>query len=84
MSRLQFSDEVRVTHGHKAPLLALVGGALMVISGLLSWSFDNRILDDISIRFYPAGIQIYSMMFGVLALILGVLLVRRPPWMSPA
>jgi branched-chain amino acid transport system permease protein len=84
MSRLQFSDEVRVTHGHKAPLLALVGGALMVISGLLSWSFDNRILDDISIRFYPAGIQIYSMMFGVLALVLGVLLVRRPPWMSPA
>ena len=39
----------------------------MVISGLLSWSFDNRILDDISIRFYPAGIQLYAMMFGVLA-----------------
>ncbi len=57
----------------------------MVISGLLSWSFDNRILDDISIRFYPAGIQLY------------VDDVRRPrrsssacccsgarPWMSPA
>ncbi|MFL6154147.1 MAG: branched-chain amino acid ABC transporter permease [Ornithinibacter sp.] len=84
MSRLRFSDETRVEHGPKAPLLALAGGALMVISGLLSWSFDNRVLDDISIRFYPAGIQIYSMMFGVLALILGVLLIRRPPWMSPA
>ena len=84
MSRLRFSDEARVTHASKCPPLAMAGGALMVISGLLSWSFDNRILDDISIRFYPAGIQIYSMMFGVLALILGVLLLRRPPWMSPA
>ena len=84
MSRLRFSDETRTTHGPKAPALALAGGALMVISGLLSWSFDNRILDDISIRFYPAGIQLYAMMFGVLALILGVLLLRRPAWMSPA
>ena len=56
----------------------------MIISGLLSWSFDNRILGDISVRFYPAGIQLYAMMFGVLAVILGVLLLRRPPWMSPA
>ncbi len=84
MSRLRFSDETRTTHASKCPPLAVVGGALMVISGLLSWSFDNRILDDISIRFYPAGIQLYAMMFGVLALILGVLLLRRPPWMSPA
>ena len=56
----------------------------MIISGLLSWSFDNRILGDISIRFYPAGIQLYAMLFGILAVILGVLLLRRPPWMSPA
>ena len=41
--------------------LAIVGGALMIISGLLSWSFDNRILGDISVRFYPAGIQLYAM-----------------------
>ncbi len=84
MSKLRFSDEARTTHAAKCPPLAIVGGALMVISGLLSWSFDNRILDDISIRFYPAGIQLYSMMFGVLAIILGVLLLRRPAWMSPA
>ncbi len=84
MSRLRFSDETRTAHGPKAPVLALAGGALMVISGLLSWSYDERILGNIAVRFYPAGIQIYSMMFGVLALILGVLLVRRPPWLSPA
>ncbi|MFL6080634.1 MAG: branched-chain amino acid ABC transporter permease, partial [Ornithinibacter sp.] len=84
MSRLRFSDETRVKHGPKAPLLALAGGALMVISGLLSWSFDNRILGDLSIRFYPAGIQLYAMLFGVLGVILGALLLRRPAWMSPA
>ena len=84
MSRLRFSDETRTKHASKCPPLAIVGGVLMVISGLLSWSYDNRILGDLSIRFYPAGIQLYSMMFGVLAIILGVLLLRRPPWMSPA
>ena len=84
MSKLRFSDEVRVAQGPRAPWLAIAGGALMLISGLLSWSFDNRILGDISVRFYPAGIQLYAMLFGLLAVILGVLLLRRPPWMSPA
>ena len=46
----------------------------MLFSGLLSWSYDNRILGDISVRWYPAGIQLYAMMFGVLGIILGVLL----------
>ncbi len=82
--KLRFSDAARTRHASKCPPLAIGGGALMIISGLLSWSFDNRILGDISIRLYPAGIQLYAMMFGVLAVILGVLLLRRPPWMSPA
>ncbi len=84
MSRLRFSDATRVKQGPKAPALALAGGALMVISGLLSWSYDDRILGNIAVRFFPAGIQIYSMMFGALALVLGALLVRRPAWLSPA
>jgi branched-chain amino acid transport system permease protein len=84
MKKLRFSDAARTKHASKCPPFAIAGGALMIISGLLSWSFDNRILGDISVRFYPAGIQLYSMMFGVLAVILGVLLLRRPPWMSPA
>ena len=67
MSRFRFSDEVRTAQGPKAPGLAIAGGALMVISGLLSWSYDGRILDDISIRFYPAGIQLYAMAFGVIS-----------------
>ena len=84
MSKLSFSDDVRTAQGPKAPWLAIAGGALMLISGLLSWSYDERVLGNIAVRFYPAGIQLYAMMFGVLAVILGVLLLRRPPWMSPA
>ncbi len=84
MRKLRFSDAARTKQGPKAPWLAIAGGALMIVSGLLSWSYDDRILGDLSIRFFPAGIQIYSMLFGVIAVILGVLLLRRPPWLSPA
>ena len=82
--KIRFTDEPRNKHASKCPPFAIDGGALMILRGLLSWSFDNRILGDISVRFYPLGIQLYSMLFGVLAVILGVLLLRRPPWMSPA
>ncbi|HET9020860.1 MAG TPA: branched-chain amino acid ABC transporter permease [Ornithinibacter sp.] len=84
MSRLTLSDEVRAKQGPKAPWIAVAGGALLLISGLLSWSYDDTILGDISIRFYPAGIQVYVMLQGLLALILAVLLLRRPAWLSPA
>lgn len=84
MSRLSFPDSVREAHGSKAPFLAIGGGVLLVLSGLLSWSYDDRILDDVSVRFYPLGIQLYAIALGVVAVVLGVLLLRRPPWMSPA
>ncbi len=70
--------------GGQAPYLAIGGGALMVLSGLLSWSYDDRILGDISIRFYPLGIQIFVMVLGVLSIGVGVLGITRPPWLNPA
>ncbi|GAA4402384.1 branched-chain amino acid ABC transporter permease [Fodinibacter luteus] len=84
MSKYSLPDSVRTAHGAKAPWLAIAGGALIILSGLLSWSYDDRILGDLSIRFYPAGIQIYAMLFGVIAVVLGALLLRRPAWLSPA
>jgi branched-chain amino acid transport system permease protein len=84
MSRLTLPDEVRAKHGPKAPWVAIAGGALLLLSGLLSWSYDDTILGDISIRFFPAGVQIYVMLQGLLAVILAVLLLRRPAWLSPA
>ena len=66
MKKLRFSDEARTKHASKCPPFAIAGGALMIISGLLSWSFDNRILGDISVRFYPLGIQLYAIRFSML------------------
>jgi branched-chain amino acid transport system permease protein len=83
MSKLTLSDDVRATHGSKAPMLAMVGGALVLLSGLLSWSADSTVLDDVSVRFYPIGAQIYIMVMGITAIVLGVLLRKRPAWMSP-
>lgn len=76
-------NDLRASLGSRAPVLALAGGLLLLLSGLLSWSYDDRILGDISIRLYPAGIQVYAMLLGLLAVVLAVLLRRRPLWLDP-
>ncbi|HQH08354.1 MAG TPA: branched-chain amino acid ABC transporter permease [Phycicoccus sp.] len=83
MSRFHLPDSVRETHGAKAPLLGIAGGVILIVSGLLSWCYDNRVLGNIAPRFFPAGIQLYAMALGILAVILAVLLRKRPAWMSP-
>ncbi|MCE1178639.1 MAG: branched-chain amino acid ABC transporter permease [Micrococcales bacterium] len=60
------SDETRAKHAAKGWPLALLGSALLLVSGLLSWSYDDRILGDISIRFWPVGVQIMAMVLGAL------------------
>ncbi|WP_240917955.1 branched-chain amino acid ABC transporter permease [Phycicoccus sp. HDW14] len=82
-SELSRRDQMRARYGTLAPLLAIGGGVLLLLSGLLSWSYDDRILGDISIRFFPAGIQIYAMVIGVVAIALGALLRVRPAWLNP-
>ncbi len=76
-------DGMRQRLAPRAAGLALAGGLVLLLSGLLSWSFDDRILGDISIRFYPAGIQIYVMVLGAVAIALAALLFRRPGWLDP-
>ena len=83
MSRHERLDALRGRHGGRAPWLAVAGGVVLLVSGLLSWSYDGRILGDISIRGYPAGIQVYAMVIGAVALLLGLLLRRRPQWLNP-
>lgn len=83
MTRFRLPDATREQHGSKAPSIALAGGVLLLLSGLLSWSYDDRILEDISVRFSPLGIQVYAMAVGLLAIVLALLLPRRPVWMSP-
>ncbi len=83
MSRHERLDALRGRYGGRSPVLAVAGGVILLVSGLLSWSYDGRILGDISIRLYPAGIQVYAMVIGAVALLLGLLLRRRPQWLNP-
>jgi branched-chain amino acid transport system permease protein len=76
-------EKMSARHAPKAFPLAVLGGVLLVVSGLLSWSFDNRILGDISIRFYPAGIQAFAIVLGVAALALAMLARRGVAWLNP-
>lgn len=55
-----------------------IAGVVLVIGGsFLSWSYDGTILNDLSINFYPGGLQILAIIAAVLALVL--LLAERGP-----
>ena len=51
--------------------LALAGGALLLVSGLLSWSFEP-IFGDISIRLWPVSLQVFAMLIGLTAVALAL------------
>lgn len=55
-------------------ILALVGAVLLLVSGLLSWSYEP-ILGDISIRFWPVTLQVYAMVIGALSLVAALIAV---------
>lgn len=59
--------------------LALAGGVLLLVSGLLSWSYEP-IFGDISIRFWPVSLQIFAMLLGLTGIVLALTpsLLRRP------
>ncbi|GAA1514129.1 branched-chain amino acid ABC transporter permease [Kribbella lupini] len=50
--------------------LGLAGVLLVVVGSFLSWSYDGSILGDLSINFYPGGLQILAIIAAVLALVL--------------
>lgn len=63
-------DHVRERHATTGWALALAGGVLLVVSGLLSWCFDDRVLGNVAVRFWPATLQIFAMALGALAVLL--------------
>ncbi|MGE9807674.1 MULTISPECIES: branched-chain amino acid ABC transporter permease [unclassified Janibacter] len=67
-----FSEETRVAQAPRARLLTAAGSVLLIVSAFLSWSFDDRVLDDISIRFYPASLQLFALFLGVTGLVLSL------------
>jgi len=56
---------------------ALLGAVLLAAGCFLSWSYDGAILGDLSISFYPAGLQVLMIIVAVLAV--GLLLAHRGP-----
>ncbi|MET7282525.1 branched-chain amino acid ABC transporter permease [Kribbella sp. NPDC005582] len=57
--------------------LGLAGAVLVIAGAFLSWSYDGSILNDLSINFYPGGLQILAIIVAVLALVL--LLAEKGP-----
>ncbi|NUR98880.1 MAG: branched-chain amino acid ABC transporter permease, partial [Kribbellaceae bacterium] len=57
--------------------LGIAGAALLIIGSFLSWSYDGQILNDLSINFYPGGLQILAIIGAVLSLVL--LLAEKGP-----
>ncbi len=63
-------EETRAAHAAKGWPLALAGSALLLVSGLLSWSYDPNILGNISVAFWPASLQLFAMILGALGLVM--------------
>jgi len=57
-------------HGPKAWPLGLAGAALLIVGSLLSWSYDSQVLGDLSISLNPGGLQILTIAFALLAVML--------------
>jgi branched-chain amino acid transport system permease protein len=57
--------------------LGIAGVVLAVAGSFLSWSYDGTILNDLSINFYPGGLQILAIVVALLALVL--LLAEKGP-----
>jgi branched-chain amino acid transport system permease protein len=57
--------------------LGLAGVVLVIVGSFLSWSYDGSILGDLSINFYPGGLQILAIILAVVALVL--LLAEKGP-----
>ena len=71
---------VVLRHSAKAWPLGLVGAGLLSIGSLLPWSFDPRILGNLSISLNPGGLQIMAIALALLAVIL--LLAHKGPLRS--
>ncbi len=50
--------------------LGIAGVVLVIVGSFLSWSYDGSILNDLSINFYPGGLQILAIIGALLALVL--------------
>jgi branched-chain amino acid transport system permease protein len=67
--------------GRSAWLVAVIGAILTIGGTLMAWTYDRTILNDLTIYFYPAGPQVFTIVLGVLGL--AYLLADRGPLKDP-
>ena len=77
MIDLKLPDGVIAKHGGKAMPVVLAGAVLTVVGSLLPWTYDDDVLGDLTVAFWPAGPQILTLFVAVLAALL-VLAIRGP------
>jgi branched-chain amino acid transport system permease protein len=77
MIDLKLPDNVTAKHGGKAAPVVLAGAVLTVVGSLLPWTYDDDVLGDLTVAFWPAGPQVLTLAIAVLAAVL-VLAVRGP------
>ncbi|MDQ2851315.1 MAG: branched-chain amino acid ABC transporter permease [Actinomycetota bacterium] len=58
------------------------GSVLLIIAALLSWSYDPKLLGDLSLTGNPAPLQELAIIMGAAGLVHAFLLYRRPAAMS--
>ncbi len=75
--KLRLPDSVVARYGRFGWPVALTGTVLVIVGSLLSWSYDPDVLGDLSINFYPGGLQILAVIVALLAIVL-LLIVRGP------
>ncbi|WP_152361735.1 branched-chain amino acid ABC transporter permease [Microlunatus speluncae] len=59
-------------------ILAIAGGALIIIAPFLPWAYDDAALDDMSVLLYPSVLQLLALALGVV-IVAGTLLDRLRP-----
>jgi branched-chain amino acid transport system permease protein len=70
-----FTPELQRKHAGRGRLLGLLGGALLVLSALLPWSYGRRALDDMTFLLNPSPLQYLGLVLGLL--VVGALLLAR-------
>ncbi|MFN8098233.1 MAG: branched-chain amino acid ABC transporter permease [Dermatophilaceae bacterium] len=75
-------DTTKSTARLGAPLF-MAGSALLLISAFLSWSYDPKVMGDLTVYGNPAPVQYLAIILGAFGLLVG-LVGRRVMWVNSA
>jgi branched-chain amino acid transport system permease protein len=50
----------------RGPLVALLGGVLLIVAPFLPWAYSSAALDNMTVYGYPSPVQLFGLVLGVL------------------